>query len=122
MRLRPHTHAALLSRVHKICKDEITNNAQTTAARQTIKRDLRCLAPAFPQKPQNFSGEVVQPLTSGWILLPAVMKCKRVCKIFFTIFLLLHFLHSSTKENPGAGCLRRGLTAIIPPYETLATG
>src|ERR1700730_18712897 len=101
MRLRPHTHAALLSRVHKICKDEITNNAQTTAARQTIKRDLRCLAPAFPQKPQNFSGEVVQPLTSGWILLPAVMKCNRICKIFLQFFYFYIFLHSSPKEDPG---------------------
>jgi hypothetical protein len=34
------------------------------SGRATIKRNLRCMA-RFGKKPQNFSGEVVQPLTRG---------------------------------------------------------
>jgi hypothetical protein len=35
------------------------------------------------------SGEVVQPLTSGWILLPGVRKCKRVARFFLQFFYIV---------------------------------
>src|SRR6202521_4573331 len=50
------------------------------------------------------------------------MKCNRVCKIFLQFVYFYIFLQMTREETGGAGCLTRGLTAIIPPYETLATG
>src|SRR3982074_216099 len=93
------------------------NSAQRTngGSRATINRKLRCLAPAFQQKPQNFSGEVVQPLTSGWILLPRWDEVQEGCQFFFTIY--LHSAPRATWEWR-SGCLRRELTAINPAYET----
>src|SRR6266849_5972197 len=90
MRLRPHTHAALLRQLHRFCKkNETPHNAQMTAARQRSSGTSVAQQPAFRQKPQNFSGEVVQPLTSGCILLPAVTKCKRVARFFLQIFYIV---------------------------------
>src|SRR6266853_4598662 len=64
--------------------------AQTTAAKQRSSSTYVAWQLRFGTKPQNFSGEVVQPLTSGWILLPAATKCKRVAKFFLQIFYIVH--------------------------------
>src|ERR1700674_1252349 len=50
------------------------------------------------------------------------MKCNRVCKIFLQFVYFYIFLQMTREETGGAGCLTRGLTAIIPPYQTRATG
>src|SRR3979490_850544 len=96
-----------------------SDNAQTTTAKQRSSITSAAWHLRSRKTPQNFSGEVVQPLTSGWILLPAAMKCKRVVSFSLTIFYIV------PRERPGkwrSGCLRHELTAINPTYETLPTG
>jgi hypothetical protein len=41
---------------------------------------------------------------------------------FYNLFTFTFFYKWPREETGGAGCLTRELTAIIPPYETLATG
>src|ERR1700676_3260276 len=118
MRLRPHTHAALLSRFHKLAKTKF----RTTRKRQQAKQRSSITSVAwqlrfgknrktFPVKWSNHS-QGVDTTTEG-------DEVQEGRKIFFT-----NFLHSAPggDQRWRSGCLRRELTAIIPAYETLATG
>src|SRR5271157_6038913 len=86
MRLRPHTHGALLRQIHSFCKNEIPHQAKTTTVKQRSSGTAGAwLLSSRPQTVQKLFARRGDHPTRRCIVLPSVMKCKRVCNIFLQI-------------------------------------